>query len=246
MDHTPEYIAACTALSTEPVTCDCGTEKEPLAMVPIADTTIGFGKRYGCPFCEVRLIDRPDEEFWTAILRHEVDPAYNWLPVKLRAICSRAGFGFTAHDHGFTDVQRYPVVNGFVWACDPHVFFKTDEPAHMAGELRAMIEGGAGVLHERAETGIKSILKLSEKFGPAVFEVLDKRNVAVGDFIVDRRYHEMVMALFPDAVPACAKKMCAGRDPIVYRVDGETVAAVMPVYFGPGGKADYLAAKKAA
>lgn len=246
MNHTPEYIAACKALSSEPGLCDCGAEKEPIAMTPITETTISFGKRYACPFCEVRLIDRPDEEFWTVILRSEIDPAYGWLPAKYRQAGARAGFGFSSHNHDFVDPQRYPVVDGFVWACDPHLFFKTDEPAHMAAELRAMIEGGADAKHERAEVGIRRSLKASEKFRPGIFEVLDKRNVAVGDFIVDRRYHEMLMSIFPNAVPACAAKVGISRDPIVYRVDGVAVAAVMPVHFGPNGKTDYIAAKQAA
>src|SRR4051812_37034005 len=50
--------------------------------------------RYGCPECEVALLESADHDamMWSAVLRNEADPHWSWVPAWMRAAFARIGF----------------------------------------------------------------------------------------------------------------------------------------------------------
>lgn len=247
MSHTPkpsspEHRAAIDRLPIEPGPCPtCGTPRtccvleewlgEPHPIPP---------PRFGCAEHEVALAQCVDNDvsdkgylggLWTAALRDPVDPSWDWIPKRIRAVCARASFGIVAGFFGFPN-HGVGVIRDRLWIMEGRwALLDTGEPA----SALAAAEEALGWPEEMREQ-YRIPVEATERALAAleVFPVMSKApppawateyGVTIGCTVVSRRLVELVETIYPDAV----WKSRGEREMVLAVAEGRTVALFAPL-----------------
>lgn len=137
---TPEHRAAIDRLSTKPGRCSVTDCNESLLCVLVEPWEPAPGEafdpkkaptpRFACPEHQVWLTECFDEGYpddpeyphglYHAVLRDVADPAWRWLPERMRAAAMRAGFAVRPTPGGLMPYPRFRVgvCAGRAWATD--------------------------------------------------------------------------------------------------------------------------------
>lgn len=229
---TTAYDIAVNALPTTATLCERCKLRRVATMIGVVfdpkDQLPTTPSRFGCPKCEVALLENVDRAamMWSAVLRNDVDPHWAWLPVQVRAACARAGFGAVKESEVWPDT-RVGVVRGHVWAMEgTWGAINTLADAANLPDIEAQMEAA----HEREH------LRIPDGMGPLVERSMATPRVARGGTHAESKAHVWIgMAIVPLRLVALVEKLYpfavwhggGWAHPVVAVRDGIPVALLM-------------------
>lgn len=182
---------------------------------------------------------RYSEGLYEGCLRDPSDPAWRWLPEHLRPAAARAGF-CVRHPYVYPDKLVGPW-RSRAWATDGHNIIRIGDAADIPGIVDRF---GIKVTPESSLPRVLAEHQLPEERLDTVLRLLAEKDyrelpktkpVGLGEFWNEHvAFGEAVMAplalsMVEEMFPGCSWRATGRVEPVFAVLDGEVVAAVMPV-----------------